>query len=351
MTTRRDIAAGLAGAAALANAGAALAQVNPADPNAATGRAMNATESDAAMTPESQFNGAPREIIPIWPRRPPGSPRQLPPQEVIERSTPPALRDRAVLHTNRPVLIVFRPAQPNGAAVLMCTGGSYLRVVLDKEGYESAEMFAQRGITTFQLIYRLPGDHYAAGVDAALQDVQRAMRVIRSRAGEFSVDPERIAVMGFSAGGHVAAGSTLRFDAPIYDRVDAADDLSAKPNVSVLMYPVITMAPPHAQSDIAGIVLGADTTAENIRAHSQENFARADAPPTFLLHCNDDGTIPVGNSTLLYQTLRERGVASELHLFETGGHGFGTRLTTGKPTAIWPHLVQNWLIAHGMMGA
>jgi acetyl esterase/lipase len=350
MTTRRELAAGLAGAAAFVGA-SANAQVNPADPNAATSRVMNAAQSDAAMNPESTFNGAPREIIPIWPYRPPGMPRRAPPQEVIERSSPPALRDRAVLHVARPVLIVFRPTQPIGAAIVMCTGGSYVRVVLDKEGFESAELFARQGITTFQLIYRLPGDHYAAGVDAALQDVQRAIRLVRSRAAEFSIDPARVAVMGFSAGGHVAAGATLRFDAPVYERVDAADDLSAKPDISVLMYPVITMEAPHAQSDIRTLVLGGAATDAEARAHSMNHFARADAPPTFLLHCSDDATIPVGNSLLLYEALRAQNVPAELHVFETGGHGFGTRLTTGKPTAIWPDLVQNWLRARGVIPA
>jgi acetyl esterase/lipase len=337
-TTRRDVTAGLAGAAALAAASSAEAQTR-----------SQISAFEAAMTPETQFNGAPREILQLWPRRPPGAPRTLPAQEIIERSTPPALRDRAVLHVSRPVLIVFRPANPNGAAIVLCTGGGYQRVVLDKEGYESAEWYAARGITTFQLIYRLPNDGWASGANASLQDVQRAIRVVRARATEFSIDPAKVTLLGFSAGGHVAASGTLRFDAPVYERIDAADDQSAKPDASILMYPVITMRAPQAQTGIRDLLLGVNSTDAAQAEHSLETHGRADAPPMFLLHCVDDTTIPVGNSQILYDAMIAAGAQPELHIFQTGGHGFGTRLIAGKPTELWPQLTLNWLKARGLV--
>jgi acetyl esterase/lipase len=136
---------------------------------------------------------------------------------------------------------VFRPAKANGAAVVLMPGGGYERVVSDKEGFETARWLADRGYTCFVLLYRLPGDHWGAGPDAPLQDAQRAVRLVRSKAAAMKFDPARVSIMGFSAGGHLAASLTTRFDAKVYDRVDAADDLSARPDLSALIYPVVSM--------------------------------------------------------------------------------------------------------------
>lgn len=338
MTTRRDLTAGIGASALLAAATPALAQAP---------RALTAAQLDAAVAPD----GPPREIIPLWPRRPPGAPRALPVEVVLERSTPPALRDRAVTHTSRPILIAFRPAQPNGAAVLLCPGGGYQRVVLDKEGYESAEIFNAAGVTVFILVYRLPEDQWAAGPDASLQDAQRAIRIIRARAVEYSLDPQRVGVLGFSAGGHVAGSLALRFDRETYARVDAVDDQPTKPNFSMLLYPVVTMTPPSGQASSGNALIGANPSDELRRAYSLEYAARPDAPPTFILTAADDDTIPMENSLLLYDALRAAQVPTELHMFETGGHGFGIRFTVGKPTAVWPELAMAWMRAHSMMGA
>ncbi|HVZ99358.1 MAG TPA: alpha/beta hydrolase [Caulobacterales bacterium] len=300
-TTRRGVAGGMAAMAAA--------------PTLA--RAMTPAQLDAAMAPE----GAPREIVPIWPGRPPGLARGLR-QEILERSSPPAPRDRAVIHVARPVLIVFRAPHPNGAAVLITPGGAYQRVVLDKEGFETAERLNDAGVTAFVLIYRLPGDRHAAGADAPLQDAQRALRVIRSRAHEFNIDPARTGVMGFSAGGHVAGSLSFRFDAGVYAAVDAADAASAKPAFSVLVYPVATMgAFAHAESRTQ--LLGTDPSEERRRAYSLEHMVRAEAPPCFLLHAEDDPAVR--------------------------GHGFGLRLAVGKPVAIWPQLALDWMRAHAML--
>lgn len=157
-----------------------------------------------------------------------------------ERTKSPAdLRDRIAKGVTRPTLTVFRPQHPNGLALLMAPGGGYAWVVMDKEGYETAERLAASGVTVFVMTYRLP-QNWAAGADAPLQDAQRALRLIRYRAAEFSVDPRRVGVIGFSAAA-MCDMLTLAFDRPVYAVLDAADQVSARPDVSILVYPVATM--------------------------------------------------------------------------------------------------------------
>ncbi|HEX7694094.1 MAG TPA: alpha/beta hydrolase, partial [Sphingomonas sp.] len=165
----------------------------------------------AAQTPAPEVPGAapiaglpgPDLMIDLWPGGAPGMPARPPVEHVTERSPDPALNDRAMLGITRPRLAVFRPVVPNGAAVLVTPGGGYQRVVIDKEGYEVGRWLSARGFTVFVLFYRLPGDGWKAGPDVALSDAQRAMRLIRARARDFAIQPERVAAMGFSAGGHV----------------------------------------------------------------------------------------------------------------------------------------------------
>jgi acetyl esterase/lipase len=281
---------------------------------------------------------APR-VIPIWPNGPPGGEGVSVTEAVVERNPPPnPQRDRYVKHVRNPTLTVFAPARPNGASLLMTPGGGYKWVVMDKEGYECAERFAAAGVTVYVASYRLPADGWAAGPAAPLQDAQRALRLVRSLA----TDPARVGVMGFSAGGHVAGCLSLMWDAPTYAPVDAVDGLSARPDLSMLMYPVATMYPAFAHAGSREQLLGVAPTADQERRWSLEDSARADAPPTFLLHAGDDASVPVENSLRLYDALRAAKVPTELHVFEEGGHGFGLRFTAGKPVAAWPALVEAW---------
>ena len=290
----------------------------------------------AAATPA--LASAPR-VIPIWPDGPPGGEGVSVIEEVVERNPPPnPLRDRYVKHVRVPTLTVFEPARPNGASLLMTPGGGYKWVVMDKEGYECAGRFAAAGVTVYVASYRLPADGWAAGPAAPLQDAQRALRVVRSMAR----DPKRVGVMGFSAGGHVAGCLSLMWDRPVYAPADAVDGLSARPDLSLLMYPVATMHAAFAHAGSREQLLGARPTPDQERRWSLEDNARPDAAPTFLLHAGDDASVPVENSLRLYDALRAAKVATEMHLFEEGGHGFGLRFTTGKPVAVWPELVLGW---------
>lgn len=309
----------------------------------------------AAQTPPPRLRGRmvaglgePSETIDLWPRGAPGAPRVLPVEVVDERSKDADLSDRAVHGIARPRMVVFRPAVPNGAAILVTPGGGYRWVVIDKEGYEVARWLSARGFTVFVLFYRLPGEGWAAGPDVALSDAQRAMRLIRQRAREWGVMPDRVAAMGFSAGGHVCADLATRFDAPTYRPLDNADRLSARPDLAAPIYPVQSMTPPLAHPGSRTLLLGANPTPALERAHAPAANVTGRTPPTFLVHAEDDATVPVGNTLELRAALVAAGVPVETHLFAHGGHGFGLRRAMGKPAASWPDLFLAWVTSMGL---
>lgn len=281
--------------------------------------------------------------LPVWPGAAPGGGSVTVTEEVVERPPSPGdLRDRIIKGVRNPTLTVFEPARPNGASLLMTPGGGYKWVVMDKEGYECAARFAAAGVTVYVASYRLPGDGWDAGPAVALQDAQRALRLIRARASARGLDPERVGVMGFSAGGHVAGSLGLLWDRPTYAPVDEIDSLSARPDSAALIYPVATMRLPFAHPGSRERMVGSAPTPAQERAWSLETNTRPDAPPTFLLHAADDAAVPVENSLRLYDALRAAKVEAELHVFEEGGHGFGLRFAKGKPVEAWPDLVLAW---------
>ncbi|MEG3182352.1 alpha/beta hydrolase [Sphingomonas sp. LT1P40] len=284
----------------------------------------------------------PVETIDLWPKGAPGMPANPPIETVNERSTDRDLTDRAVFGITRPRLVVFRPLRPNGAAVLIAPGGGYRWVVVDKEGYEMGRWLAARGFTVFVLFYRLPGEGWAAGPNVALSDAQRAMRLIRHRARDYGIDPQRVAAMGFSAGGHLCADLLTRFDTRTYDAVDAADRQPARPTAAAPIYPVISMTAPHAHPGSRELLIGKNAAADLERAHSPNFNVPTNAPPTFIVHAEDDETVPVENALLLRAAMRAKGIPVETHLFTHGGHGFGLRKTLGKPVAVWPDLFTSW---------
>lgn len=290
----------------------------------------------------------PVETIDLWPQGAPGMPATPPVERTTERSTDALVTDRAVLGITRPRMAVFRPDRPNGAGVLLMPGGGYNHVVVDKEGYEMARWLAARGFTAFVLFYRLPYDGWGAGPDVCLSDAQRAMRLIRHRFADFALEPERVAAMGFSAGGHLCADLAARFARVTYQPVDAADLLSARPVCAAPIYPVVSMRLPEAHPGSRLRLLGENPSAALETAHSPDLNVPADAPPHFLLHAEDDDVVPVANTLLLRAALRARGIAAETHLFEHGGHGFGLRKTHGKPVEIWPELWRNWARTAGL---
>lgn len=290
----------------------------------------------------------PSETIDLWPRGAPGMPADPPVETVVERSKDPNISDRAVTGITRPRMVVFRPAIPNGSAVMLTPGGGYVRVVVDKEGYEMGRWLAARGWTVFVLFYRLPGEGWKDQGNVALADAQRAMRLIRHRAQAYGIQPERIAAMGFSAGGHVCGDLATRYDAKVYEPVDAADKLSARPDLAAPIYGVQSMAEPFAHPGSREVVLGKNPTPAMERAHSPANNVTKATPPCFLVHAEDDPVVPVENSVQLRAALKAAGVKVETHLFTNGGHGFGLRFTPGKPVAAWPDLFVQWAQSQGL---
>lgn len=284
------------------------------------------------------------QMLDIWPGGiGPGSKGAPLVQKIVERSQDPARPDRFVEGITRPYLTIHRPAKPDGRALLITPGGGYHRVVVDKEGGELAPLLAAQGFTVFILTYRLPGEAPQHGPMVAQQDAQRALRLIRHKAGDYRIDADRVGIMGFSAGGHVAATLGTTFAEPTYDPVDQADRLSARPDKLALIYPVIDMGG-SAHPGSRDRLLGPNPSATEVERFSADRNVTAQTPPTFLLHACDDTVVPVENSLLFHAACRRAGVAAEMHLYAKGGHGFGhgVRITPENPLRRWPELFVEW---------
>ena len=267
--------------------------------------------------------GAPREL-PIWPGVAPGGASVQVEETIVERSTTPGVHDRVWIGIRRPRLSVYAPAKPDGSAVLILPGGAYQRVAIDKEGEETARRLSARGVTAAVLFYRLPGDGWAAGRDAPLQDAQRALRLLRAGVAG-PLDTARIGVLGFSAGGDLAANLMLRSDATTYEALDSADRLSARPDFAGFVYPALHTLP-----------------APDGNAVALESLVTHTSPPCFIVHAADDRSVPVEGSLKFFAALQAAQVPVEMHIFDEGGHGFGIRLVAGKPAEAWPDLLLRW---------
>lgn len=300
----------------------------------------------AGTAPDGEPAAGSAQRIALWPAGLAPGDKALPEAaRIVERSADPALPDRYITHVSAPYLVMYRPARPNGTALLVTPGGGYQRVVLDKEGSALVPAFVEEGgITLFVLRYRLPGEG-RDDRDAALADAQRALRLIRARASEWQLDPRRIGVIGFSAGGHLAARLGNGFGQPAYPATDAIDRTSARPDFQLLVYPVIDMDGADTHPGSQHRLLGPDADAALRRHYSMQHQVRADTPPTFLVHAGDDTAVPVGNSLGFYAALHRAGVPAELHVFPYGGHGFGTRGIAGLGAAAWPRLARDWIAA------
>ncbi|WP_315707456.1 pectin acetylesterase PaeX [Brenneria uluponensis] len=285
-----------------------------------------------------------QSTFPVWPQEEaPGAATSHAQPQVVERSKNPALPDRAATGVRSPEITVYPASKPNGIALLITPGGAYQRVVLDKEGSVLAPFFNQQGYTLFVMTYRMPGEGHKEGADAPLADAQRAIRSLRANAGKWHINPQQIGIMGFSAGGHVAASLGTRFDQAVYPAQDAIDKLSARPDFMVLMYPVISMQTAIAHNGSRIALIGHHPTNAQINRYSAETQVTDQTPPTFLVHAVDDPSVAVDNSLVMFSALRAHHIPVEMHLFTQGKHGFGIRGTQGLPVATWPQLLDNWI--------
>jgi acetyl esterase/lipase len=325
-------------------AGAALATM-------AAGFATPAQAAQAAVADETGASVPGAQVIPLWPGKIPGDigtliTRRV--QNVHFGQSPP---DRWIRGVARPVLVAIRPARPDGSAALIMPGGGYEMQSFEKEGVTPARWLAGRGTTAFVLIYRLPGEGWGNHALVPLQDAQRAMRLIRAHAGDFGVDPARVMVMGFSAGGHLAGSLATRHGEKVYEPVDAADSLSARPDVAGLIYPVVSMMPGLTHAGSRDWLLGKDAPEAALRAASVEQRVTADLPPLFLTHAVDDGTVPVGGTLALFDAARAQKRIVDMHIVAKGGHGFGMELPAGETGSLWPQLLERFAGSNGLFGA
>jgi acetyl esterase/lipase len=235
------------------------------------------------------------------------------------------------------------PASANGIGVVVCPGGGYAMLAMDHEGEQIADWLNAHGIAAFVLKYRLgPRYHHPA----PLQDAQRAIRIVRSRAQEFGVDPARIGILGFSAGGHLASTAGTHFDSGDPASQDPIEKQSCRPDFMILVYPVLTMTDPHTHQGSRKNLLGENPSPDLIELLSNEKQVTPETPPAFLVHGHDDGPVPVQNSLQFYAALKEAGVVGELHVYERGKHGFG--LGTVDPIVSgWPDLCVRWIRNRG----
>jgi acetyl esterase/lipase len=296
--------------------------------------------SHAGGVPVAEPGG---ETVMLWPAGVPGAERVRVVETLTERAPQGPLRDRIAEHVTRPLMTLFHAkARPNGITLLIVPGGGYVRVVMDKEGFETAEWFAQRGFECAVLRYRLPADGWAAGADAPVHDAMRALRLLRLRPAAAAAS--RFGVIGFSAGGHLVA-RLITEPGVTYLHQDAADDLSARPDFAVLMYPVILTEGSAAHAGSVQQLLAAGVAPGELKLLSPPSNVTARTPPTLLVHAADDASVPVANSLAMYSALQAAGVRSELHVFDRGGHGFGLRGVSGIDAAAWPQLVENWAVS------
>jgi acetyl esterase/lipase len=245
---------------------------------------------------------------------------------------------------DKPTLNIYLPDnQSSNAAVLVLPGGGYEGLSLDSEGIQPAQWLNRHGIAAFVLHYRIsPKYHYPA----MILDGARAMRCVRAHALEFNVDPNRIGIWGFSAGGHLASSIVTHFDAGQKDAADPIDRVSDRPDFAILAYAVISLdaaiSHPHSRSNFLGS--NSDPTLE--KQFSNEMQVKPNTPPCFLFHTGDDSVVPVENSVRFYEALKKAGVPVELHIFEQGEHGIGLAQTS-KQLQIWPALLEEWMRLHG----
>jgi acetyl esterase/lipase len=265
--------------------------------------------------------------LPLWPRTAPGAQPNPGPEVDTTTAEDHLVAGRSVVRVGNvsvPTLTLYKPtAKKTEAAIVVFPGGSYRILAIDLEGTEVCDWLNSAGITCILLKYRVPDSGPFGKSSAALQDAQRALGIVRSHATEWHIDPQRIGVLGFSAGAHLAAALSTHFDQRLYDPVDAADQLSCRPDFAVIVYP------------------GYLAVAEQGFAANTEINVTEKTPPSFIVQAEDD-PVHVENSTVYFLALKNAKVPAEMHLYAQGGHGYGLR-HTALPVTGWPRLVELWL--------
>ncbi|HMC01671.1 MAG TPA: alpha/beta hydrolase [Flavobacteriaceae bacterium] len=280
------------------------------------------------------------KIITLWPNKIPNS---ISNNEYAEKEV---FQDSQLTRTSKvstPTLSLFLPNKDisNGTAVVICPGGGYSHLALDKEGFKVAKWLNTIGVTAFVLKYRLPSDEIMENKTIGpLQDAQESIRMVRRNAKKWNIDPEKIGIMGFSAGGHLASTLSTHY----LDEVYGHDNISAKPDFSILIYPVISMEDNITHQGSKTNLLGEEPSENLIKLYSNEQKVDSLTSPTFLVHATDDKSVLVENSIKYYMALKNNNVLAEMHIYEIGGHGFG--LGSNGTNEYWTKDCENWLKLH-----
>jgi acetyl esterase/lipase len=266
-----------------------------------------------------------------------------PDRETVDTSANPVRYSYSLV--SRPTLQVFLPPPgiATGTAVVVCPGGGYLHLAFTHEGTDIARTLNTLGIAAFVLKYRLPNDETMVDKTIGpLQDAQRAIQLVRERAGEWGINPARVGIMGFSAGGHLASTAGTHFNEAV---IDNPGKISLRPDFMILLYPVISFQDSIAHRGSRDNLIGLHPDAAVVRKFSNELQVTPETPPTFLVHAGDDKVVPVANSLHFYQALQANGVPAELLIFPKGGHGFG--MNNATTTDRWTDRLKSWLVDGG----
>jgi acetyl esterase/lipase len=276
------------------------------------------------------------KVIPLWPEGVPG----------LKPGAGPEKDDGAGRFTNIhfPSLVVYAPEKPAGTAVIYAPGGGYVRVAGGVNGGEVTRWLNAIGVTVFMLKYR----HADYGHPAPLQDALRAVRLVRSRAAEYGVKPDRVGMLGGSAGGHLAASAGTLFDAPEGRTGAALDAVSGRPDFLILVFSMISLATVRVPDGARHPLLGANPSEELKHRLSVDEQVTRETPPTFLVHSSEDTTVPVENSLMFYQAMRRAKAPIEMHLYPKGPHGSGMSPALG-PISEWPRLCEAWMRFNGWL--
>jgi acetyl esterase/lipase len=251
---------------------------------------------------------------------------------------------------DKPTLTIYLPARElaTGTAVVICPGGGYGHLAMDHEGHQIAQWLNSLGVAGFILKYRHRNSGAGYGHPAPIQDAQRAIRTVRSRAAQWNIDPGRIGIIGFSAGGHLASSAGTHFQTRYSDVKDQIDRVSCRPDFMILMYPVISFTESYTHKGSRTNLLGKNPDPSLVEAFSNERQITPQTPPTFLVHADDDRGVPPENSIAFYLGLRKANVPAEMHIYEKGGHGFGPGKDKG-PVSSWMTRCADWMQSRGLL--
>lgn len=279
-------------------------------------------------------------VIPLWEGVAPGSEGYTKTEQYDPRSRGEGIG--WVTHVSQPTLKVYLPAvqQRCGTGIVVCPGGGYSGLAIEHEGYRLAQWFAERGVVAAVLKYRHGGGQHQHPIP--LNDAQRSLRIMRSKAAEWKLDEAKIGIAGFSAGGHLASTTGTHFDVGNPEAADAIERVSCRPDFLVLAYPVISMQEGVTHNGSKKNLLGHNPTEELVQLLSSEQHVTDQTGPTFITHAADDGAVPVENAIRFYRALCQHQVPAELHVYATGGHGYGM-LRRDRPADRWPVLLEGWL--------